>query len=170
MINLRKFKKRLVQSTFQIIKRGLYEQDRSYIIASLEVLRKFCEIESNVPLVVRSLRDVDYQTIVSFLTIQDIMLIIYTLECLYTLTCQGDKPCLALGKIQHVLYLLVDLVTVEAKSYGTKACIGMKLLETVTAIPVSATGSSATTSASASNSAPVVSVASSASSAAVSGI
>lgn len=59
------------------------------------------------------------------------MLLIYTLECLYALTSLGERACNRLSKVRGVYDTLVSLVTVEAQSYGPKACIGMKVVETV---------------------------------------
>lgn len=67
----------------------------------------------------------------SFLTLHDVMLLIYTLECLYSLSSLGERSCNLIVKNHGVVDTLVSLVTVEGKSYGPKACIGMKLVETV---------------------------------------
>lgn len=59
------------------------------------------------------------------------MLLIYTLECLYSLSSLGERSCNLIVRNHGVIDTLVSLVTVEGKSYGPKACIGMKLVETV---------------------------------------
>lgn len=59
------------------------------------------------------------------------MLLIYTLECLYALTSLGERACNHISKVTGIYDILVSLITVEAQSYGPKACIGMKVVETV---------------------------------------
>lgn len=59
------------------------------------------------------------------------MMLIYTLECIYSLTSIGEKPCNSFVEIHGVLDTLVSLVTVEAQSFGPDACILMKVVETV---------------------------------------
>lgn len=91
----------------------------------------------------------------SFLTLHDVMLLIYTLECLYSLSSLGERSCNLIVKNHGVVDTLVSLVTVEGKSYGPKACIGMKLVETLpggsgnvqnNAAPVSSVPTSVTSS------------------------
>lgn len=73
------------------------------------------------------------------------MLLIYTLECLYSLSSLGERSCNLIVNNHGVVDTLVSLVTVEGKSYGPKACIGMKLVETVSGGGVSASSASQNT-------------------------
>lgn len=71
-----------------------------------------------------------------FLALNDIALLVYTLECLYALTSLGERPCTSVARVRGAIDTLVALVTVEAQSYGPKACILMRVIETVsTAAP-----------------------------------
>ena len=69
--------------------------------------------------------------LVKYLSIHDIPLLISTLECLYALSCLGEATCNSIARTHGALDALVSLVTVEAQSYGPKACILMKVVETV---------------------------------------
>lgn len=66
-----------------------------------------------------------------FLALSDIALLVYTLECLYALTSLGERPCTSVARVRGAIDTLVALVTVEAQSYGPKACILMRVVETV---------------------------------------
>lgn len=70
-----------------------------------------------------------------FLALSDIALLVYTLECLYALTSLGERPCTSVARVRGAIDTLVALVTVEAQSYGPKACILMRVIETVSTLP-----------------------------------
>nr|CAH7715865.1 unnamed protein product [Callosobruchus chinensis] len=129
----------LAADLLKIVTRGLQKQDRACCLTSLEVLNKLSQNEQNEDILLRSLEANVYRTVCSFLTIHDVMLLIYTLECLYSLSSLGERSCHLIVINHGVIDTLVSLVTVEGKSYGPKACIGMKLVET---LPPTASGSS----------------------------
>lgn len=145
----------LAKKLLKIVTRGLQSQDRACCISSLEVLNKLSQNEKNEDVLLRSLEAQVYRTVCSFLTIHDVMLLIYTLECLYSLSSLGERSCNLIVNNHGVIDTLVSLVTVEGKSYGPKACIGMKLVETLPsgtgqqqpAVQVAATTVAATTAA-----------------------
>lgn len=60
------------------------------------------------------------------------MLLMHTLECLYSLSSLGEKACNCIVRVHGAVDTLVSLITVEAQSYGPKACILMRVVETVT--------------------------------------
>lgn len=122
---------RLSACLIRLITEGLQNEDRTFCIASLDALNKLSQIEANEDVLARSLDPCVYQRVCSFLTLHDVMLLVYTLECLYSLSSLGERPCNLIVNIHGVIDTLVSLVTVEGKSYGPKACIGMKLVETV---------------------------------------
>ena len=55
------------------------------------------------------------------------MLLIYTLESLYSLSSLGTPSCNSIVRAKGSIHTLVSLLTVEAQSYGPEACIGMKV-------------------------------------------
>ena len=101
------------------------------MISSLDVLSKLCGQESNEDFIQRLITGSVYSKLVEYLSLHDIHLLITVLECLYSLTSLGEAPCNALVKTHSAVELLVSLVTVEAQSYGPKACILMRVVETV---------------------------------------
>ena len=105
--------------------------DRFQVISSLDVLSKLCGQESNEDFIQKLLDGSVYSRLVSYLSLHDIHLLITVLECLYSLTSLGEVPCTALVRTHSAVELLVSLVTVEAQSYGPKACILMRVVETV---------------------------------------
>lgn len=145
------------KSLLSFIGEALRSEDRTLWITALEVLNKLSQNERNEDVLARIIEPYVYERACSFLTIQDVMLLIYTLECLYSLSSLGEKPCNCIVGFHGVVDILVALVTVEGKSYGPKACIGMKLVETVpggsvqSASSATASATSTTTVASATN-------------------
>ncbi|KAF5270062.1 hypothetical protein FQA39_LY08474 [Lamprigera yunnana] len=124
-------KDKVSMALLRLVVKGLESEDRNFCIASLDALNKLSQKEANEDMLARSLDSCVYKKVCSFLTLQDVMVLVYTLECLYSLSSLGEKPCNMIVNIHGVIDTLVSLVTVEGKSYGPKACIGMKLVETV---------------------------------------
>ena len=113
------------------LSRCIGAQDRFQVISSLDILSKLCGQESNEDFIQRLLDGKVYSRLVEYLSLHDIHLLITVLECLYSLTSLGELPCTALARTHSALELLVSLVTGEAQSYGPKACILMRVVETV---------------------------------------
>ena len=113
----------------------LSSDDRFQVISSLDVLTKLCLPEVNENFIGKMLT-VDqtqhmYEQLVGYLSLHDIHLLISTLECLYSLSCLGEATCNCIIRTQGAVDALVSLITVEAQSYGPKACILMRVVETV---------------------------------------
>ncbi|GJQ83093.1 hypothetical protein Trydic_g20104 [Trypoxylus dichotomus] len=135
----------------KLVSNGLISEDRNCCISSLDALNKLSQNEANEDSLSRCLESFVYSRVCSFLTIHDVMLLIYTLECLYSLSSLGERSCNFIVGNHGVVDTLVSLVTVEGKSYGPKACIGMKLVETVPGGTVTATNNSSNSSTAASS-------------------
>jgi AT-rich interactive domain-containing protein 2 len=112
---------------------SLASADRFQVISALEVLTKLCQNEINEDFIETVLLDQStvYSQLVTYLSLHDIHLLIATLECLYSLTCLGENACNSIVRTHGALDALVSLITVEAQSYGPKACILMRVVETV---------------------------------------
>ena len=107
--------------------------DRFQIISSLDILNKLCQQDENNEFICQVLISDQslYNQLVIFLSLHDIHLLISSLECLYSLSCLGETSCNAIVRTHGALDALVSLMTVEAQSYGPKACILMRVVETV---------------------------------------
>ena len=108
--------------------------DRFQVIASLDILNKLCIRDANEEVIESVLSEQTsrvYDQLVSYLSLHDIHLLISTLECLYSLSCLGESTCNSIVRTHGAVEALVSLVTVEAQSYGPKACILMRVVETV---------------------------------------
>ncbi|XP_066590877.1 AT-rich interactive domain-containing protein 2 isoform X3 [Prorops nasuta] len=152
---------RITDVVLSCVARGIESQDRFIVISCLEVLNKISQQDSNEEIVTFGLEDNVYELICRFLALSDIALLVYTLECLYALTSLGERPCTSVARVRGAIDTLVALVTVEAQSYGPKACILMRVVETVSTVPASpaTTAQNASVSAAA-PAAPVATVAS----------
>lgn len=121
----------LTRCLLSTISEGLESQDRGVVLSCLEILHKLCQKESNEDHLHKCLDKRIYQQICLFLSLNDIMLLLYTLECIYALSSLGEKTCINIVQIKGVVDTLVSLVTVEAQSYGPDGCILMRVVETV---------------------------------------
>merc|ERR1712223_894449 len=113
---------------------SISSDDRFQVISSLEILNKLCIQEANEDVLETMLAEKTsrvYDQLVTYLSLHDIHLLISTLECLYSLSCLGESTCNSIVRTHGAVEALVSLVTVEAQSYGPKACILMRVVETV---------------------------------------
>ncbi|KYN02707.1 AT-rich interactive domain-containing protein 2 [Cyphomyrmex costatus] len=122
---------RITNVVLTCVAKGIESQDRFIVISCLEVLNKISQQDCNEEIVTFGLADNVYELICRFLALSDIALLVYTLECLYALTSLGERPCTSVARVRGAIDTLVALVTVEAQSYGPKACILMRVVETV---------------------------------------
>ncbi|XP_033217810.1 AT-rich interactive domain-containing protein 2 isoform X2 [Belonocnema kinseyi] len=125
---------RITDVVISCVAKGIASQDRFIVIACLEILNKISQQDSNEEKLTLGLNDGVYELICRFLALSDIALLVYTLECLYALTSLGERPCTSVARVRGAIDTLVALVTVEAQSYGPKACILMRVVETVSTI------------------------------------
>lgn len=132
-----------------LVTSSVFSTDRFKILRSLESLRELTRVEGNEGIITRYIETRVYRRMCDLLTLSDIMLLIYTLECILSMTGLGEAVCDEIVRVQGSVATLVSLVTVEAQSYGPKGCILMRVVETVTGTPAAAgsSSSSATTSA-----------------------
>ena len=112
---------------------GIEGCDRGVIISCMEILSKLCQNEANEDFLLKHLKKKNYEQVCVYLLVQDMMLLIYTLECVYSLTSLGEKSCNAIVDIHGLMDSLVSMVTIEAQSLGPDSCINMKVVETVPA-------------------------------------
>ncbi|CAB3225415.1 unnamed protein product [Arctia plantaginis] len=113
------------------IQSSLVSQDRARVLAALELLNKLAQNETNEDALLKSLEAKVYHDVCALLTLRDIMVLVCTLECVYALTSLGDRASEAVARVPGLIHTLVSLVTVEAQSYGPRACILMRVVETV---------------------------------------
>lgn len=123
---------------------GLESADRAVIISCMEIIYKLCQKESNEDYMNRCLGKKIFEQICMFLCLSDIMLLLYTLECLYALSSLGERSSNMICQVRGSIDTLVSLVTVEAQSYGPDACILMRVVETLPGNTTSCISSSTT--------------------------
>ncbi|XP_073954613.1 brahma associated protein 170kD isoform X4 [Choristoneura fumiferana] len=113
------------------IQSALVSNDRARVLAALELLNKLAQNEANEDTLLKVLEAKVYSDVCALLTLRDIMVLVCTLECVYALTSLGDRAGEYVARLPGLVATLVSLVTVEAQSYGPRACILMRVVETV---------------------------------------
>lgn len=103
----------LTRCLLATISDGLESPDRGVIISCLEILYKLCQKGTNEDYLHKCLDKKIYRQICLYLSLNDIMLLLYTLECLFALSSLGEKSCFAIVQINGVIDTLVSLVSVE---------------------------------------------------------
>lgn len=145
---------------FRTVMDGIQSPDRFMVIRSLDILSQLCLCEPNEDIIPSRLDVEVYQRMVSYLTVRDIMLLIFTLEALYALSDLGRYACEKIVRVHRAIGALVSLLTLDPNQYGPSAQIKMKMVETLVPAeadsseteeqkpPITTTASSQTTSAS----------------------
>lgn len=121
----------LVDDILMVTTKGLLSDDRAEILGSLNIINAMARSDTNEQLLLTALTPEVFERVCSLLSLHDIMLLVDTLECLYSISSMGDKACNCIVKVRGAVDILVSLITVEAQSYGPKACIQMRVVETV---------------------------------------
>ena len=67
------------------------------------MLSKLCQNESNEDALCELLPPDLYEDVISYLTIHDIQLIVYTLECLYQLSELGETPTTNIARVSRAI-------------------------------------------------------------------
>ncbi|XP_013380108.1 AT-rich interactive domain-containing protein 2 isoform X2 [Lingula anatina] len=127
------------QLLFKTIHKCLTSQDRFEVVRGMEILSKLCQVDANEDILTEGLELPVYEQIVSMLTVQDIELIVYTLDALYELSELGEIPSTNIADVRYSVDTLVSLVTIEAQTFGAGALIGIKVVEHQEAVPFSPT-------------------------------
>lgn len=107
---------RLAACMLSSVTRGLQSQDRLVVLSCLEVLNKLSQKDENEDIMLRYLDQRVYDQVCTFLTLHDIMLLIYTLECLYSLSSLGERACNCIVRVHGAIDTLVSLITVEVNT------------------------------------------------------
>jgi AT-rich interactive domain-containing protein 2 len=107
---------RLAAYLLNSVTRGLYSQDRLIVLSCLELLNKLSQKDENEDIMLRYLDQRVYDQLCTFLTLHDIMLLIYTLECLYSLSSLGERACNCIVRVHGAIETLVSLITVEVST------------------------------------------------------
>ncbi|CAG0917702.1 unnamed protein product [Notodromas monacha] len=111
----------------------LESADRAHIMGALEALARLASREGNEENLCAFLPESVYYRICELMTVEDILLLLVTLETLLALTSIGGKVCNSIAeRAPGSVDALVSLLTIEAQSYGSKACILMRVIETTT--------------------------------------
>ncbi|CAF3391393.1 unnamed protein product [Rotaria socialis] len=105
------------------------QEDRLKIIRALEIITNLARAGND-----NGIYLVDYiDTIVkSLIHIPDILILVHCLECLYQLSESGEQLCDAILKVQSstsIITTLIDLLTIEARSFSSDTIKTIKLIE-----------------------------------------
>lgn len=98
---------------------ALLSTDRFHVIRSLEILTGWFSTDSNGVVLLPYFEQKVFRRICQLLGINDIMLLIYTLECILSMTSRGEEVCDQFANIEGSVDTLVSLVTVEVSKFLT---------------------------------------------------
>ena len=74
-----------------------------FCLAALEILSKLCQVQKNEGILNDCLEGETYSRMVQLLTVQDIQLIVHTLEALYQLSELGDPATSRLANVRNAV-------------------------------------------------------------------
>ncbi|XP_069797554.1 AT-rich interactive domain-containing protein 2-like isoform X2 [Narcine bancroftii] len=134
------------QVIFHTITKCLHSSDKWFRIRGMEILAKLCKIEENVDIICECVEQESYREIVNHLSLQDILLLLASLEALYMLSSLGEITCTKIIKVERSIDQLVCLVSMDLQNFPPDALTAVKLVEQQsTSRPVSETSWSVST-------------------------
>jgi AT-rich interactive domain-containing protein 2 len=106
-----------------------HQDDRLKIIRSLEIISNLAHAGND-----NGIYLIDYINVMieNFLHIPDILVLVHTLECLYQLSELGEQLCDAILNVQSstsIITTLIDLLTIEARSFSSQTIKTIKIVE-----------------------------------------
>lgn len=113
----------------RIIQDGVFSLDKFKLVRSLEMLTGLCGFEGNEAIICDWLRPSTIAHIFEIVGVKDIMMCVYTLECLYQISEMGDTACDLIAESPRAIQQLVSMATLEAVSFGPAGLAGMKVVE-----------------------------------------
>uniref|UniRef100_A0A1I7WXF6 XK-related protein n=1 Tax=Heterorhabditis bacteriophora TaxID=37862 RepID=A0A1I7WXF6_HETBA len=113
----------------RIISDGIFSNDKFKLIRSMEILTGLCNYEGNEETICDFLNHKIFEHIFNVVCVKDIMMCVYTLECLYQISEMGDIACQYLAEFPQAINQLVSMATLEAVSFGPAGLAGMKVVE-----------------------------------------
>ncbi|XP_041051096.1 AT-rich interactive domain-containing protein 2-like isoform X2 [Carcharodon carcharias] len=117
------------QVIFHTITKCLYSTDKWFRIRGMEILANLCKIEENVDIICECVEQESYREIVNHLSLQDILLLLASLEALYMLSSLGEVTCTKIIKVERSIDQLVCLVSVDMQNFPPDALAAVKLVE-----------------------------------------
>ncbi|XP_022238814.1 AT-rich interactive domain-containing protein 2-like isoform X2 [Limulus polyphemus] len=115
---------------WRTVTEGILAQDRHITIRSLEILAKLCQSENSEEVIASELQYEVCERMFMLLTIQDIMLLVHTLEALYAVSGLGKRTCEKIIRVHKCIAILVDLLTFDPENCKASTHKNFKLVET----------------------------------------
>uniref|UniRef100_A0A8R1DHE6 ARID domain-containing protein n=2 Tax=Caenorhabditis japonica TaxID=281687 RepID=A0A8R1DHE6_CAEJA len=116
-------------AVLRIIHDGVFNKDKLKLVRSLEMLTGLCSFEGNESIICEWLNQEIITHIFEVVGVKDIMMCVYTLECLYQISEMGDTACDLISDSPNAIQQLVSMATLEAVSFGPAGLAGMKVVE-----------------------------------------
>ncbi|CAL2031340.1 unnamed protein product [Caenorhabditis brenneri] len=113
----------------RIINDGIFSRDKFKLMRAMEILTGLCGFEGNEAIICDWLKSDTISHIFEIVGVKDIMMCVYTLECLYQISEMGDTACDLISESSKAIQQLVSMATLEAVSFGPAGLAGMKVVE-----------------------------------------
>ncbi|KAH9503660.1 AT-rich interactive domain-containing protein 2 [Bulinus truncatus] len=116
-------------TVLELLNDALYSEDRFFLVRGLEILSKISQLSCNEGPLLEHLKEDVYSRLIALLSVQDIQLIVHTLEALYKLSKVGEPFTTRIARVHKAIDTLVSLITIEAQSFGPGSLVGIKVVE-----------------------------------------
>lgn len=117
------------QLFFFMVDRYVCDSDRHNRICGMNILKKICIVEENQDSVCKALDIAVYEALVKVLILEDVQLLVSSLETLYQLTALGQVPCDHMVTIARSIEILVSLLSVCVEAYGAEVLSMVKVID-----------------------------------------
>ena len=105
------------------------QEDRFKLIRALEILSNLARAGNDNGIYLIEFLEIIIQRLIH---VSDILVLVHTLECLYQLSELGEYLCNAILKVQSsisIITTLIDLLTIEARSFSSQTIKTIKIVE-----------------------------------------
>ncbi|CAF0994955.1 unnamed protein product [Rotaria sordida] len=112
------------------------QQDRFKIIRALEIITNLARAGNDNGIYLIDYIDIIVKTLIH---IPDILILVHSLECLYQLSELGEQLCDTILKVQSstsIITTLIDLLTIEARSFSSDTIKTIKIIEMSSGPPI----------------------------------
>lgn len=115
---------------FNVIKEGLFCNDKFKVIRSMEIIAGLCKNTENESIIYEFLVDESQiiPHIIALLSLKDILICVVALETLLQIS-ELNRTCELIAVKNHAVELLLGMLTTDAASFGQSGLFGIKVVE-----------------------------------------
>ncbi|XP_078481091.1 uncharacterized protein LOC100177114 [Ciona intestinalis] len=134
-MNLNELGYSIAQCTYKTLIQCTSSADKFDRIRGFEILGNLCSCEANKENLIIAVTDAVISAAILCLPLSDIELIVAALEALYKLSKLGEETCTRIMLIPHSIDLIVNLITINIRAFGSEQLSKIRIARRVVQPP-----------------------------------